>query len=139
MLRLREGAVDPAVLDFSPAEGEYRQLFDVLVERERELLATLGFIFHVEHPQRFLLFFIKVLQVSEQVAQASWDLMLDSLRLAIHCYMPGNVVATACLYLAFRKTCTPMPKSQPPWWGTGFCYQVFNLQFPQCCQFLKAR
>jgi len=116
VFQLMDGNPEPALLEYTPGDGEYARALELLMERERELLATLGFIFHVEHPQRFLLFFAKALELDEAVAQSAWGFLLDSLRLSLHCYHPGNVVTSACIYLAFRTLQRPMPRSVPPWW-----------------------
>eukprot|EP00906_Rhabdomonas_costata_P028567 RCo040440 len=97
-------------------DPEYGRQLQSLIDREREMLAALGFILHVEHPQRFLLTFAKLLQLEPEVTQCAWNFLLDSLRLPVHMFYTGNVVATACLYLAFRKLGQEMPKCSPPWY-----------------------
>ena len=82
---------------------EYSKQLQRLIDRERELLAALGFILHVEHPQRFLLKFAKLLDLDSTITQCAWNFLMDSLRLNIHVVFSGNAIATACLYLAFRK------------------------------------
>mmetsp|Transcript_65535 Transcript_65535/g.116621 ORF Transcript_65535/g.116621 Transcript_65535/m.116621 type:complete len:651 (-) Transcript_65535:2353-4305(-) len=116
ILEQKDGKVDPPVLEYTLGEGDYGKYVDIFNDRERDLLAALGFIFYVEHPQRYLFFFTKITGLDDELVQCAWNYMLDSLRLNIHCYFPGNVVATACIYLAFRKLGRAMPKCEPPWW-----------------------
>ena len=86
------------------------------MHRESQLLRQLGFNCHVEDPQIFLLCFAKFLELDQEMVQCSWDYLLDSMRLSIHCYYPANVVVAACIYMSFRKQNRRMPKCNPPWW-----------------------
>ena len=111
-----EGVASPSILDYTPGEGEYHRRLCSFVHRESQLLRQLGFNCHVEDPQIFLLCFAKFLELDQEMVQCSWDYLLDSMRLSIHCYYPANVVVAACIYMSFRKQNRRMPKCNPPWW-----------------------
>jgi len=70
---------------------------------ERYLLKELGFsLYNIidNHPHKYILYFIKLLNGNEELANYSWKCLNDSMRLDISLKYDGPIIACAAIYLA---------------------------------------
>ncbi|CAM9256935.1 unnamed protein product, partial [Heterosigma akashiwo] len=95
----------------------YMQWKSELIKMERHVLKELGFSFYniMDHPHKFILYYIKVLDGSSALAQRAWSYVNDSLRTDLCLRHGAAVIACAAIYMAARVLRVPLPRS-PPWW-----------------------
>eukprot|EP00245_Coleochaete_scutata_P004561 TRINITY_DN17279_c0_g2_i1.p1 TRINITY_DN17279_c0_g2~~TRINITY_DN17279_c0_g2_i1.p1 ORF type:complete len:464 (+),score=119.44 TRINITY_DN17279_c0_g2_i1:181-1572(+) len=93
---------------------KFEDLKTDLIRTERHLLKEMGFICHVEHPHKFILDYLRLLD-AKQLGQAAWNLANDSLRTTLCVRFKGEVVACGVIYAAARRCQVPLPEN-PPWW-----------------------
>ena len=88
-----------------------------LITIERYILKELGFSIYniMDHPHKYILYFVKLLNGSNELAQVSWNYLNDSLRLDLNLRYNAEVIACAAIFLAIRKLQLPIPE-YPPWW-----------------------
>jgi len=70
---------------------------------ERYLLKELGFsLYNIidNHPHKYILYFIKLLNGNEELANYSWKCLNDSMRLDISLKYDAPIIACAAIYLA---------------------------------------
>ncbi|KAK9787734.1 hypothetical protein WJX73_000571 [Symbiochloris irregularis] len=111
----REGTAE-AVLDrFSQ---RYATLKNEIVEVERKILRKLGFILHVDHPHKSVLFYLsqQVLQAEPRLMQEAWNLANDSLRTTLCIRMRSEAIACGLIFMAARRLQIALPED-PPWWA----------------------
>ena len=98
-----------------------------LMLTERNLLKDLGFCMYtvMEHPHKFILYFIKVLEGSQELARRAWAFLNDSLRLDLCVRHRAEVIACAAIFLAARTLREPLP--QQPAWYTAFGVELSPL------------
>lgn len=95
---------------------------------ERYLLKELGFSFYdiIEHPHKYLLYYVKVLNGNEELAQRAWNYLNDSMRLDL-CLRYETATITCCaVYMASEDLHFALPSGQtvdssggetaPAWW-----------------------
>lgn len=59
------------------AVQEYAIFKKELIDVERCLLRTLGFIMHVDHPHKFVLDYSRILDANPRLRQEAWNLAND--------------------------------------------------------------
>ncbi|KAL5699269.1 hypothetical protein ACHQM5_030198 [Ranunculus cassubicifolius] len=94
---------------------KYVELKEGMDRMERILLKEIGFVCHVEHPQKFISNYLATLEAPEEVRQEAWNLANDSLRTTLCVRFPSEVVACGVVYAAARRLRVPLPENQP-WW-----------------------
>jgi cyclin L len=99
-----------------------------LIMIERYILKELGFSLYniMDHPHKYILYFIKVLNGNEELANLAWSYLNDSMRLDISLRYEAHIIACGAIYLAARKIGFPLPEHGPateeqnggvgPWW-----------------------
>ncbi|ERN16839.1 cyclin-L1-1 isoform X2 [Amborella trichopoda] len=109
-----------------PFSKKYAELKMDLNKTERHLLKEMGFICHVEHPHKFILSYLKALDIADhqELKQEAWNLGNDSLRTTLCVRFKSEVVACGVVYAAARRFQVPFPEN-PPWW------KVFNAEKPE--------
>eukprot|EP00940_MAST-03C_sp_MAST-3C-sp2_P001188 g1188.t1 len=99
----------------------YSEWKSYLLRTERYILKELGFNVYsiMDHPHKFILYYINCLfgssEVAKFLAQKSWNFLNDSLRLPICVRYRPEVIACAAIYMSARKLSIALPES-PPWW-----------------------
>lgn len=95
----------------------YCQWREWLVLVERQLLLDLGFsIYNVtEHPHKYVLYYIKMLDGSQALAQKAWGYINDSLCVDLCVRYRAEAIACAAIFLASRVLAVALPDS-PPWY-----------------------
>ncbi|DAZ95627.1 TPA: hypothetical protein N0F65_002256 [Lagenidium giganteum] len=90
---------------------------DWLVMVERQVLIDLGFSLYniMEHPHKYILYYVKVLDLSKQLAQKAWNFLNDSLRIDVCTRFRPEVIACAAIHLAARVEQVKLPEA-PAWW-----------------------
>jgi hypothetical protein len=127
MLRRRKWKRSTAaqkLLDVDSATfGQWRMW---LIMVERQVLIDLGFsIYNVaEHPHKFVLYYVKVLDGSPKLAQQAWGYINDSLRTDLCVRYKAQVIACAAIFLASRFQGVALPE-HPPW------YALFDVEKKQ--------
>ncbi|GMF11983.1 unnamed protein product [Phytophthora lilii] len=119
MLRRRKWRrTKPAQQLVDPDGATYAQWRMWLIMVERQVLIDLGFsVYNVaEHPHKFVLYYVKVLDGSPQLAQQAWGYINDSLRTDLCVRYKAQVIACAAIFLAGRFQQVPLPES-PPWYA----------------------
>mmetsp|Transcript_38289 Transcript_38289/g.68342 ORF Transcript_38289/g.68342 Transcript_38289/m.68342 type:complete len:409 (-) Transcript_38289:1988-3214(-) len=124
----RDGVRDPATL--SVGSPEYFNMKKKIISYEYKILRELGFVLHVEHPHKFILFFCRMLadedkEGNQKFAQTAWNILNDSLRTTLCIRYPPETIACGAIYLAGRVLQRPLPEN-PPWW-TLFDAQTEDL------------
>ena len=56
---------------------EYETRKQELINVERHLLRTFGFILHVDHPHKFVLNYLNILEAGAALKQEAWNLSND--------------------------------------------------------------
>jgi hypothetical protein len=103
-------------LKLKPLElgGErYTSWKNELITIERFLLKELGFSFYsvLDHPHKYILYYIKMLNGTKELAQVAWNYLNDSLRLDLCLRYPAQEIACAAVFMASRKCDFPLPDS----------------------------
>jgi cyclin L len=95
----------------------YNQWKGELITMEMYLLKELGFSFYhiLDHPHKYILYFIKFLEGDKQLAQVAWNYLNDSCRLDVALRYPAVEIACAAIFMAARKENIALPDN-PPWW-----------------------
>lgn len=127
--------------------NKYFELKSDLVKMERYILKELGFFVTVEHPHKYLLNYLRILEGNEQLTQLAWNYVNDrcvlcccvcvtvvgSLRTSVCVRFNPAQVATACIYFAARMLLMPLPDR---WWELfdtskadveDICYHINQL------------
>ncbi|CAI5743807.1 unnamed protein product [Peronospora destructor] len=97
-----------------------------LIMVERQVLIDLGFsVYNVtEHPHKYVLYYVKVLDGSSKLAQQAWGYINDSLRIDLCVRHKAQVIACAAIFLASRFQEVALPED-PPW------YALFDVEKTQ--------
>jgi cyclin L len=115
---------------------------NALIKTERCMLEEMGFIIYVEHPHKYLLQYLSILNQgpNAKLAQKAWNYMNDSLRETLCVRFKPETIAVACIYMAARVLGIFLPESPHPWWelfdanqkrilSKKFKYEIFQLFF----------
>jgi hypothetical protein len=90
------------------------------IKVEREILSTLGFQVYevIDHPHSYLLYIIKLIHGSPELAQVAWNYLNDSMRLSLTIRFNSVYIACAAIFLASRKLGFPLPEEEGmEWWS----------------------
>uniref|UniRef100_K3WRL9 Cyclin-like domain-containing protein n=1 Tax=Globisporangium ultimum (strain ATCC 200006 / CBS 805.95 / DAOM BR144) TaxID=431595 RepID=K3WRL9_GLOUD len=103
--------------------GTYCLWRDWLIMVERQVLIDLGFsVYNVmEHPHKYILYYIKIIDGSQKLAQKAWGFINDSLRIDLCVRYEAEVIACAAIFLASRFLQVHLPEN-PPW------YSLFDVE-----------
>ena len=71
-----------------------------LIRTERHMLREFGFCIHVEHPHKFVLNYLRMMEQPNELMQRAWSLANDSLRTTLCVRFKADAVAVACIFLA---------------------------------------
>ena len=93
---------------------EYARRKAELVELERAMLREFGFVVHVEHPHKFVLNYLQILE-QPGLMQTAWSVANDSLRAPLCVRFAAETVACGVIRYASRIQQVPLP-AHPPWW-----------------------
>uniref|UniRef100_A0AAV1UTH8 Cyclin-like domain-containing protein n=1 Tax=Peronospora matthiolae TaxID=2874970 RepID=A0AAV1UTH8_9STRA len=117
----KRAAVTQQLLDVDSAT--FSQWRSWLLTVERQVLIDVGFsIYNVtEHPHKYVLYYVKVLAGSSELAQQAWGYINDSLRRDICVRYKAQVTACAAIFLASRFQRVALPE-HPPW------YSLFDVE-----------
>ncbi len=98
--------------------GEYTRWKSELITMEMYVLKELGFALYsvMDHPHKYLLYFIKMLRGDNALAQLAWNYLNDSMRLTLSLQHKAQTIACAAIYLAARKLQFALPQTPQPWW-----------------------
>lgn len=102
---------------------EYKSHFQ-MINSERRILATLGFVVHVKHPHRLIVAYGHTLGITQSrpdILQRSWNYMNDGLRTDIFMRYKPETIACACIFLAARTVENPIALPSTPFhWFEAF-------------------
>eukprot|EP00743_Colponemidia_sp_Colp-15_P010261 GILK01011283.1.p1 GENE.GILK01011283.1~~GILK01011283.1.p1 ORF type:complete len:282 (-),score=39.11 GILK01011283.1:167-967(-) len=103
------------VLDLT--SQKFFDMQDELVKTERVILKELGFMLYIitNHPHKFILQYIKVLDASKEIAQCAWNFLNDSMRTTLCVRFPPEVLACSAIFLASRFMQYRLP-DHLKWW-----------------------
>uniref|UniRef100_A0A8R1HS27 CYCLIN domain-containing protein n=1 Tax=Caenorhabditis japonica TaxID=281687 RepID=A0A8R1HS27_CAEJA len=95
-----------------------------MINSERRILATLGFVVHVKHPHRLIVAYGHTLDINESrpdILQKAWNYMNDGLRSDIFMRYKPETIACACIFLAARTVENPIALPSTPFhWFEAF-------------------
>jgi len=98
----------------------YAEWKKALEEKESLILRVLGFtLFWIpdSHPHRFILYFVRVLEIQDGVvAQEAWNYCNDSCHLDLCVRYDAEVIASAAILLSCNKHNISLPLLPRPWW-----------------------
>jgi hypothetical protein len=111
----------------SIASQRYNDWKNEVLGIEKLILKELGFSFYniVDHPHKYLLYFVKLLDGNNELAQKSWNYLNDSMRLDLTLRYPAPAIASAAIHMAARFLSFPLPEEPYPWWS--LMVEDFNL------------
>ncbi|OQR95551.1 cyclin-L1 [Thraustotheca clavata] len=94
-----------------PNDERFTQWSDWIVMVERQVLIEVGFSIDAmtEHPHKFLLYYVKILDGSKELAQKAWSYVNDSFRIDLCLRFDAHVIACAAVDLAARILKIPLP------------------------------
>lgn len=117
--RMFERRTDVEPSSVIPPES-LRALRDEMLRVELHVLKELGFGFYniMDHPHKFILYYLKVLEldIEGDVSQRAWNYVNDSLRTDLSLRFRSEVIACAAIYMASRSLGIKLP-DHPPWWA----------------------
>jgi cyclin L len=98
---------------------EYSQWVEELTTTESYILKELGFCFYniSNHPHKFILYLVKLLDGSPDMAQTAWNFLNDSCRLDLALRYDSQVIACAAIYMSIRVTGTVVSHCYDQWWA----------------------
>jgi transcription initiation factor TFIIIB Brf1 subunit/transcription initiation factor TFIIB len=87
-----------------------------LVSTESIILKELGYDLYsiMTHPHNFILYYVKLLRGSQQLAQRAWSYLNDSMRLPLCVRFSPETIACAAIAMAAAEEGVTLPSS-PPW------------------------
>ncbi|ULT88933.1 hypothetical protein L3Y34_007850 [Caenorhabditis briggsae] len=95
-----------------------------MINSERRILATLGFVVHVKHPHRLIVAYGHTLGITQSrpdILQKAWNYMNDGLRTDIFMRYKPETIACACIFLAARTVEDPIALPSTPFhWFEAF-------------------
>ncbi|OQR96510.1 cyclin-L1 [Achlya hypogyna] len=94
-----------------PSNPRFSQWSDWIIMVERQLLIEVGFSIDTmtEHPHKFLLYYVKILDGSNALAQKAWNYVNDSFRVDLCMRYDAHVIACAAISLAARVLGVALP------------------------------
>jgi hypothetical protein len=119
---------------------QYTMWKNELLMVERYILKELGFSLYniMDHPHKYILYFIKVLNGSEVLANTAWGYLNDSMRLDLSLRFEAQTIACAAIHLAARKNEVVLPHADADggsWWEV-FGADTAKMLF--CCNEILA-
>ncbi|KAL4504578.1 hypothetical protein ABPG72_010024 [Tetrahymena utriculariae] len=151
IFKIEDGMQRPVPL-LDDKSFKFNHLKQVVQDMEREILKELGFeIYQItwnEQPHRLMYFYINLFKPNpsnqsssfQNLTRTAFNYLNDSYKTNICIFFPFQMVVASCIYLAFRKTGTEMPRIA--WWtimetslsnlklGAGKIQYIYN-QFKQ--------
>lgn len=120
---LPEGA---RIMVLDPHGRRYGQWKQQMMKFELLILSELGYMLSFEHPHKFILNYINVLEAGEEVAQKAWSYLNDLMRLPhiLEWEKKPEVLACSAIFLAARNLQHKLPDN-PPW------YELFEATKPE--------
>jgi hypothetical protein len=91
----------------------YLQWKNVLISIERVILSSLGFLLYeggIDHPHQYLLYIIKLIHGTQELAQVAWNYCNDSMKLNLEIRYNSAYIACAAIFLASREISFPLPE-----------------------------
>lgn len=104
------------IVTLSLSSVRYSEWKDKLIRNEMVLLKELGFAFYhvMDHPQKYILYFVKLLNGTTELAQLSWNYLSDSMRLDLALRYSPTAITCAAILMAARRLRFALPS--PMWW-----------------------
>ncbi|KAF4146417.1 Cyclin N-terminal domain-containing protein [Phytophthora infestans] len=120
----QRSTVSQQLVDLDGATFSQWRMWLIMVERQ--VLIDLGFSIYsvTEHPHKYVLYNVKVLDGSSALAQQAWGYINDSLRTDLCVRYKAQVIACAAIFLASRFQGVALPEN-PPW------YSLFDVDKTQ--------
>ena len=89
---------------------QYINWKDELVTAEQYVLKELGYCLYsaMDHPHKYLFYYMKILGGTDELAQVSWNYLNDSMRTDLCVRYPAPAIAASAIYIAARKTGHPL-------------------------------
>ena len=90
-----------------------------MIAVERIILKELGFSFYniIDHPHKYLLYYIRVLNGSEDLAQRAWGYLNDSMRTDLSLRFGSHLLACAAVRLSAIDLNVGLPTEEgTEWW-----------------------
>ena len=114
--RLRD--VQQAMRDCEPDAKTVADQRDHIMNNERKILESIQFDLVIHHPHRFLVCLMRFeLQASRKMGEMAWKVLCDSYDSNVCIRYPPQVIALACISIAFHKHReTPPPRLADSKW-----------------------
>jgi hypothetical protein len=88
-----------------------------VIRVERFICTDLGFVLNnVEFPHTYILFFLHILEASDELIQCAWNYCNDAFRCRVLClHVKPHVLACGSIYMAAKRLNIKLPEN-PGWW-----------------------
>lgn len=112
----RRQIAEPRTLDIGGPI--YTKWKNEIVNMERYILKELGFCLYriMDHPHKYILYFVKILDGSTELAQVAWNYLNDSMRLDLCLRYQPKVLSATAIYMASRKIGRSLPGEKCAWY-----------------------
>jgi cyclin L len=96
---------------------QFEDIKEDLVRKERHMLKEFGFVIKIEHPHKFVLNYLQILDLAgnKELTQLSLNHTNDTFYTTICIRFNAETIACASIYLAARKMSVALPEN-PQWW-----------------------
>ncbi|KAF9970288.1 RNA polymerase II C-terminal domain kinase beta subunit [Actinomortierella ambigua] len=127
----------PNVVDWDPESKEGEEQRRRVLSYEKMVLESICFDFHIVHPYKYIVKFVKLYDGHVDVAQRAWQIASDCYKIGTCLELPPHTIAAGSIYLASRLLGEPFPEliRGKPWCEAfncrsidveDFCHQIID-------------
>jgi hypothetical protein len=125
MVQVRKENDYTSVIESSNSDSSLNQITSIpilqvrneIIRVERHICTDLGFVLHnIEFPHTYILFYMHVLEGSDELVQCAWNYCNDALRCRIlSLHVKPHILACGAIFVAANQLKIQLPDN-PGWW-----------------------